>query len=133
MVLDASVWVSVLLPQDAHHQASRRWLRRQTGRRQPVIVPTLALAEVAGAVTRRTGAPDLGRRSAEALLRVPGLRLMVLDADLGREAAAIAAAQQLRGGDAVYVATARRLNVSLITWDQELQTRAGALIKITHP
>jgi predicted nucleic acid-binding protein len=26
VVVDASVWVSRLVPQDAHHEASKRWL-----------------------------------------------------------------------------------------------------------
>lgn len=133
MVIDASVWVSALVAQDAHHATSRRLLKRRSDRGQPVVVPTLALAEVAGAVSRRTGAIDLGQQSAEAILRVPGLRLVSLDTELGREAARIAAQEQLRGADAVYVATAHRFNLPLLTWDDELQAKARRLVRVVRP
>gem|GEM_PF-3592889 len=58
----------------------------------------MLLAEVAGAIARRTGAPELGRRALEGLLRFPGLRLVTVDRHLGQEMARLAADLQLRGG-----------------------------------
>ncbi len=132
-VVDATVWVSAIIPQDIHHEASAAWLRDQAAEDATLIVPALALAEVAGAVARRTGAPELGRRAAEELKSVPGSRIVGLDVDIGTEAARIAASRQLRGADAVYVAVARALNVPLVTWDQEVQDRASGLVHAVHP
>ena len=132
-VVDASVWVSALIPQDLYHEASVAWLRDRATEDEALIIPALALAEVAGAAARRTGAPELGWSAAAALKSVPGSRIVGLDVDLGTEAARIAADRQLRGADAVYVAVAHVLNVPLLTWDLEMQTRAAGLVQVMHP
>lgn len=133
MVVDASVWVSALVPQDVHHATSGRWLSDRLAAGETLIIPILALAEVAGAIARRTGAPELGQQAADQIARVPGSRLVALDLDLGTEAARIAASRQLRGADAIYVATARLLNATLVTWDEELLSRAAGLVQVVHP
>ncbi len=133
MVVDASVWVSQLVQQDAHHQASRHWLHRHVERGGLVVAPVLALGEVAGAIARRTGDPTLGSRAVEQVLRVPGLRLVPIDRQLGQETADLAAELKLRGVDAVYVAIADRLGVALVTWDREQLERAGDRIAVITP
>lgn len=133
MVVDASVWVSCLVAQDAHHLASRQWLHKHLAEDGSLVVPTLVLAEVAGAIARRTGASELGHQAAGEILRAPGLRLVALDPELGTEAARAAAHFQIRGADAVYVAVARALNIPLLTWDQELQGRVREFIEVLHP
>ncbi len=133
MVVDASVWVSSLVAQDTHHLSSRRWLQHHLAIGTSLIVPTLVLAEVAGAISRRTAITELGRQAAAEILHVPGLRLVPLDADLGEEAARVAADHRLRGADAVYVATAHMLSVPLSTLDEELEVRVGGFIAIVHP
>jgi predicted nucleic acid-binding protein len=133
MVVDASVWVSALVVHDAHHAASRRWLRRHSSRKTLIVVPTLTLAEVAGAISRRTADPVLGLRAMEAILSLPRLRLVPLDPELGGEAGRIAAAHGLRGADAVYVAAAARHNLPLVTLDAELRARIGRIVRILHP
>jgi predicted nucleic acid-binding protein len=133
VVVDASVWVSGLIVTEVHHPVSRRWLDERVAAGDPLIVPTLLLAEFAGAVSRRTGAPELGRQSAQELLALPGLRLVALDSDLGSLAAEIAAVLRLRGADAVYVAVARSLGLPLVTWDREIHARAGRFVDVRQP
>ncbi len=133
MMIDASVWVSRFIADDPNHGASRRWLQQHLESGGTVVTPTLALAEVAGALARRTGMADLGRHSVDAILRAPGLRLVPLDQELAAEAARIAADRRLRGADAVYVASARLLDVPLVTWDEEIHARAPSLIEVRHP
>lgn len=133
MVVDASVVVSGLVPHDIHHEASRGWLARHVGAGGLVIAPALLLAELAGAVARRTGAARLGRRAVEAVLRLPNLQLVALDEALARAAADVAARLRLRGGDAVYIATASMLQVPLITWDAEQRDRAATLVEVRRP
>jgi predicted nucleic acid-binding protein len=48
-------------------------------------------------------------------------------------AASLAADVRLRGGDAVYVAAARRLDLPLITWDSEQRQRAAGLVVVRAP
>ena len=132
-VVDASVWVSRLVPHDVHHAASRQWLLQELADGHLLVAPVLLLAEVAGAVSRRTARPLLARRTTRSLLRLPGLRLVPLGRRLGPEAAELAADLGLRGADAVYVATARRLGLPLVTWDVEQRERAARLIAVRAP
>ena len=73
-VVDASVWVSRLVPQDVHHAASRRWLEEQAAGGDLLISPTLLLAEVAGALSRRMGQSELAHQAVQMLLRLTELR-----------------------------------------------------------
>ena len=75
MIVDATVVVSHLVPQEAGHEASRRWLARRVAAGGLVIAPSLLLAEVAGAIARGTRSPRWARRpgrdGARRWLRVP--------------------------------------------------------------
>ena len=97
MVVDASVWVSRLVPQDANHAATRDWLDRHLRDGGLTASPTMALAEVAGAVARRTRSARFGMRAVQALLDLPGLRLIAVDPRLAMSAARLAANLSLRG------------------------------------
>ncbi|MCX7841231.1 MAG: hypothetical protein N2559_17470 [Anaerolineae bacterium] len=39
--MDASVWVSRLVPQDAHHEASKRWLEEFSAQKGKIVAPVL--------------------------------------------------------------------------------------------
>jgi predicted nucleic acid-binding protein len=91
------------------------------------------LPEVAGAVARRTGVPRLARRAIEAVLRVPGLRLVPVDDVLARSAAALAGRLRVRGADAVYLAVAADLRLPLVTWDVERRDRGARLVEVLTP
>lgn len=132
-VVDASVWVSLLVPQDVHHAPSRDWLQQYTARGGVLVEPALLLAEVAGAIARRTGQPELGRRSVAQVLAFPTLRLAAVDRQLGQMAASLAAAHQLRGADAIYVALAHQLTIPLVTWDAEQIARGQSVIQAGMP
>lgn len=133
IVVDASVWVSLLVPQDVHHPASRHWLHQYTAGGGMLVEPVLLLAEVAGATARRTGHPALGRRAVAQVLVFPTLRLAPLDRQLGQAAAQMAADHRLRGADAVYVALAAELGIPLVTWDAEQIARGQAMIQVGSP
>jgi predicted nucleic acid-binding protein len=133
MVVDASVVVSRLVPHDVHHAASRAWLTRHVSDGGLVVVPALLLPEIAGAVARRTRVPRLARRAVEAILRLHALRLVPMDTVLARTAADLAGRLRLRGADAVYIATAVTLQLTLITWDVEQRQRAARVIHIVAP
>ena len=130
---DASLWVSVLLPEDAHHEASRAWLTARTYAGQTIVAPWILFAEVAGAITRRTGQPALGARTLQQLENAPGMQLVQIDAWLGRLAAQLAVQLSLRGADSVYVAVARRAGIPLVTWDSQQRQRASAIVSTYTP
>ncbi|SRR6266446_2792297 len=133
MVVDASVVVSRLVPNDVHHEATRKWLMRHVADGRLLIAPTLLLAEVAGAVARRTGKARLARRAVAAVLRLPALRLIPLDEALASAAANLAGQLRVRGADAVYIAAAAALRVPLATWDLEQREHAAPVVEVFEP
>ena len=132
-VVDASVWVSSLIPADVFHAVSRGWLRQQVAEREQLVVPALMLAEVAGAISRRTHRPADGRSAIDVLLRLGALRIVAIDGRLGKAAATLAAMAGLRGADAIYAALAQHLSLPLVTWDDELQQRTNTMIAVQRP
>jgi predicted nucleic acid-binding protein len=133
IVVDASVWVSYLLPQDSHHIASEVWLDGYVKGGGQIVAPALLLAELAGAVARRTGDVALARQLINALTNLPELTLVALDHSLSLTAAQLAADLKLRGADAFYVALAQVLQIPLFTWDQEQLTRTTKIIQTRTP
>jgi predicted nucleic acid-binding protein len=91
------------------------------------------LTEVAGAIARRTGKPELAHQAVKRLLNIPSLRLVASDQQLGTAAARLAADLRLRGADAMYVAVAYRLNIPLVTWDREQLERTQNFIVAYTP
>jgi predicted nucleic acid-binding protein len=98
-----------------------------------VVSPGLLLAEVTGALARRTGQTGLSNRASELLQRHPNSRLTIIEVALAVFAAEIAADLRLRGADALYVALAARLNVPLVTWDNEQRERGSSQIATLTP
>lgn len=131
-VVDASVWVSSFLPRDVNHGPSRRWIEH-TLANDMVVSPGLLLAEVTGALSRRTGQTGLSNRASELLQRHPNSRLTIIEVALAVFAAEIAADLRLRGADALYVALAARLDVPLVTWDNEQRERGSSQIATLTP
>ncbi len=132
-VVDASVWVSRLVPQDVHHEASRGWLENFTGEGGSIVAPVLLLPEIAGAISRRTGSPELAHQAVKQLLRLASLRLVAVDRRLGQAASRLAADLGLRGADATYAAIAEQLKIPLVTWDNEHIEKAGKRISVRTP
>jgi predicted nucleic acid-binding protein len=131
--MDASIWVSRLVPQDVHHDASRRWLDEYTALGKAMISPMLLLPELAGAVSRRVGDPRVAHEALRRLRQLPLLRLVPLDRPLVETATDLAADFGVRGADAVYVAVAQRLQLPLLTWDADQRTRGGRAVVAHTP
>ena len=130
VVVDASAWVARLVPQDAFHPGVKTWMERQRSGGAILLSPALLLAEVGGAVSRRTGDAQLARRAIDSLEGLPDLRLVEMDQPLVQAAARLAAELGLRGADSFYVALAARLKIPLVTLDSDQSSRAAAVIVI---
>lgn len=133
IVIDASVWVSVLLDTDLFHAESYAWLQEYMNLGGEIAAPSLLLPEVAASLTRRTRSAVSGRATIQYLTNLRGLRIIPLDQQLAWVAAEMAADYQLRGADAVYVALAHSLSIPLVTWDQEQIKRVQNVIKSGIP
>lgn len=133
IVVDASVWVSAFVSQDTHHAASLAWLRQQTTQGQQFVAPTLLMAEVGGAVSRRFGNPAHGQQAVQRLLAVVVLRWVPVDGLLATAATRLAVDLRLRGADAVYAAIAEQFSLPLVSWDREQLERAARRITVRQP
>lgn len=132
-VIDANVWVGRFLPDDTHNQASERWLGHVIREGAPLVGPALVLPEVAGSLARRTGDSALSSLAIAILQRLPSIRLIPMGRRSAAEASGLAAQLRLRGGDGVYLAVARRLGFTLVTWDKELRERGPVVAEVRRP
>jgi predicted nucleic acid-binding protein len=133
IVTDASIWVSALRYNDIHRQATLIWLNEYIATNHAISAPTLLMAEVSGAVARRTGRSRLGHEALKELRGFDFLRLIPIDQQLATVAAELAADYRLRGADAVYAALAYSLDVPLLTCDREQMTRVQDVVKAGTP
>ena len=133
MVTDASFWVATFVEGDAHFTETCACLERALQLQQAFHVPALALAEVGGAIARKTGDRQAAEMAVQYLISQPWIALHHGSETLSRGAARVAVECMLRGADAVYAALARQLGTSLVTWDQELLERAVAVVPTFTP
>jgi predicted nucleic acid-binding protein len=133
MIIDASVWVASVLMEDAHHDVSLAFMHRVVKERQIATLPLLVWAEIAGAVSRRTGDTELGLKTAGLVTAQVWARGVPLDAALANESMRLTAKLRLRGADAVYVALAAICSEPLITLDAEMLERARGIADVFTP
>jgi predicted nucleic acid-binding protein len=106
------------------------WVRRTRPR---LFLPTLAMPEVAAALSRTGTEATLALQYARAICQLPGTAMVALDDGLAGQAAAFGAQHRLRGADAVFLATAALFAAELITLDHEQLARAGAIVQTLTP
>ena len=133
IVVDASVWVSISMPTDSFRTVSRAWLAAALRADESFAGPSLVLAELAGAVARKTGDVSKADGAVRRIDSTPNVTLLPVDDALAREAARLAADLGLRGADATYVAVARRLGCPLVTWDAEMVRKTAGTVDARQP
>jgi predicted nucleic acid-binding protein len=131
--IDASIFVNAFNPHEAGHAASLRALTTIQERRDPIIVPTLLLTEIASAVARATDDAAGAMEYVDAIAALPEVTLVALTPAVARQAADLAAAHRLRGADAVYVAVSVRYGTVLVTRDGEQLRRGSAAVACRTP
>lgn len=131
--VDASVFVNAFNPHEHGHAASLRILSAIHERGDPVIVPTLLVAEIAAALARATDDGAGALQYAVAAAALPHVTLVPVTAAVARQAADLAARYRLRGADAVYLAVARRYGTTIVTRDDEQRSRGAAIVRCHTP
>jgi predicted nucleic acid-binding protein len=117
-VVDASVWISYLLPDDVNHEQSRAWFE-QLPPTETILAPLLLLVEISAGLARRTGRLDIVEQAVAVVRAEPRLTLRTMEDDRMERAVQRAATLRLRAGDAIYVALAAVTGTRLVTWDRE--------------
>jgi predicted nucleic acid-binding protein len=128
VVVDASVWVASLVPQDVFFPPSQKWLQVQHVQGVKLLAPVLLLTEVAGVISRQTRSPFLALKAVQTLEKLPGLTLVGMNYSLVQLATELAARLGLRGADAYYVAVAAFLGLPLATFDQDQSSRSQTVV-----
>ncbi len=129
IVVDASIWVARLVSEDVFYEPVKEWMSARLQEDDRFLAPSLLLAEIGGAISRRTTS-SLALKAIEQVQSLPGLQLIEMEHSLIREAAQLAAQLGLRGADSTYVAVAARLDLPLMTLDVDQKERAARRIKV---
>jgi predicted nucleic acid-binding protein len=127
VTLDANVWIAAYDARDAFHGDSVAFMKLIGVRRTQVYGPAFVIVEAGCAVTRRTGSVHDGQLAMQGISNYPLLTLLPLDQQLLSVAADAGLRHMVRGADALYVAAALLTGAPLISWDNELVQRAGAV------
>ena len=113
MVIDASFWVAIFVEDDAHYTEASDFLERALELKQAFHVPALALAEVGGAIARKTGDRVAAEIAVQYLVSQHWIAIDEGSEELSRGAARVAIECMLRGADATYVALAQHVGAPL--------------------
>jgi len=127
LTLVANIWVAAFDPRDRFHARSVAFLRAVAQKGLDLHGPAFVTLEVACALARRAGDSAVGTVVGERLRAHPTLALHRLDEPFLETARELGIQFLLRGGDALYAATAKLLEAPLISWDGELVERAKAV------
>jgi predicted nucleic acid-binding protein len=99
--LDASVLINSEIEGEEHHEFSRRLIDKIRENRIAVVVPEIALPEVASAIARGTGDADKALEFVKTLRQLPNFVFVPIDRELSDSSSKLAAEHKLRGCDAI--------------------------------
>lgn len=133
IVIDASVWISTLRPDEIHHRVSLEWVITWTSSNRSLSVPAHFPAEITGALGRQQVDRQYILEVLDEILREPPITIHPIVFALGERAAHVALGTGIRGSEAIYVALSEQLAVPLVTWDREQLERVGQIIKVMTP
>lgn len=132
-VIDASVYMTLINAHEADHTRSWAWFEVAKSKKEPIVAPVILIAEVASAISRGVGDPELAHRVVTQLIQTHVVELAPVSISLAKKAAEIAADYRIRGCDAVYVALADKLGEQLITLDHQQLERGAAIVDAREP
>ncbi len=131
--IDANIWVAAFDSSDRFHERSVAFLRALAARQCALHGPVFLLLEAGCALARRARVPAAAAVVEQRLRAHPTLALHPLDDRCLSKATELGARRLLRAADALYAAVAELNGAPLVTWDDELVQRAGALTPETCP
>ena len=133
VVVDTSVWISLIHRADANHSAALSWVGQHVQQGGSLLAPTILVIETASGLVRATNRAPVAQRAVHDLTTRSFLRLVPMDQPLVDESVRLAVSCRLRGADAIFVALAWREGVPLVTFDQEQLTRSAGIIAVLRP
>ncbi len=131
--IDASVWVNSFDQREIGHETSSQLLALMRAQAIPIIIPNLALIEVAASISRTRNHALQARIFADSINNLPNVRVVQLDEALAQQAITLAIDRRLRGADAIYAAVAVQQGCFLVSLDEEHLTRLGGVVETRTP
>lgn len=132
IVLDACVAIAATRPTEPSYAAARARLERALQGHDTLVLPSLFVTEVSGALARQ-GRSRADIRNLIDLLTAAPHEVVTIGVKRARAASSIAIAARLRGPDALYVWLAAREQIPLCTLDREILARGAAHCQLLPP
>lgn len=133
IVIDASVWLSFIVPTDIHFAQANEWAEWFEPGLERIAVPAHFLAEIAGVLSRTGADRQFVEETIDDIVSSDRFVLQDISVSLGLAAADIAKTGRVRGSDAVYLALARSLGSPLLTWDRQQRERGALFCRTMTP
>jgi predicted nucleic acid-binding protein len=127
LTLDTNVWIAAYDPHDRFHSKSKIFLTTLARRQLKLYGPAFVTVEAGCALARRAQSAQAGVQAVQRLSVYPLLTLLPTNELLLTTAGELGARYLIRGADALFVAAAVLSGAPLVSWDQELVGRAGAI------
>ena len=124
LTVDSSVIVSSLLENEPRHKEALKIWNSVLSGKNVAIIPYSVFVEVVAAVRRRTGSEELAREVGKELLEIETLFFVDLDGKSARDAAELAVKTGVRGMDALVLQVAQDFGTELMSFDEEMMTKA---------
>ena len=133
IVIDASVWVSVILLADVHQREARLWANLMALNQVELAVPAHFPAEVIGVLRRASTSESIIQEAIETIAGGDPFTVHPISVGLGLLSADAARLTTVRGADAVYLALAAWLDVPLVSWDRQQRERGKLFCRTLTP
>ncbi|MGB2728681.1 MAG: type II toxin-antitoxin system VapC family toxin [Halobacteriota archaeon] len=130
---DASVITNSQIEHEEFHEYSKKLMQIIKDREIIVVIPEIALPEIASALVRGTDSAEKALTFVDELKQLPNFIFIPIDRELAELASKFAAEHRLRGCDAIYVAVASLFNAKLISLDKQQRERASDCIDALTP
>ena len=128
-ILDSSVYISYLNPQDTLHMKTKNFINSITSPDIDFIVPIIIFLEVGNVLQKIL--PQF--RNDDLLRFFEDHTIINLDIELAQQMLIIFKHFNLKTSDAIIVACSKMENATLITWDEKLVKQAKSLTNAQTP
>lgn len=128
-ILDSSVYISYLNPQDSLHEKTKKFINLITAPDMDFVVPIIVFLEVGNVLQKR-----LPQFTTENLMRFfEDHNVIGLNMEIAENLLAVFKKFGLKTSDAIILGTAILNNATLITWDEKLVKKARKLANVQTP
>lgn len=128
LTIDSSVIIAGLIENEPKFNEALSILKRIYDREYLIIIPSIVLVEVVGAIYRRIKDSKWTNELKEQLLALPNLKLISIDSEGAIKASEVAVKTGLRGMDSIIVSIAKEFDTELITFDKEMEDKAKLVL-----